>query len=150
MRKYIFLLFVIVVGFSVDDVQKEIITLEWSDKTGLAEGDAFVSFENGQVNVKPINLNYKDIGIQISGKHGFDKKMNYDLIFDVVGKSPFRRSIKSLKLGGHYVIAIPGILKILQGSCILWQKKHDFSSIFILSFPGSFFVGRKFRRAFFC
>ncbi len=56
MKKYIFLLFVIVVGFSVDDVQKEIITLEWSDKTGLAEGDAFVSFENTNLTDSPHEL----------------------------------------------------------------------------------------------
>ena len=56
MKKYIFLLFVILVGFSVDDVQKEIITLEWSESTGLAEGDAFVSFENANLIDSPYEL----------------------------------------------------------------------------------------------
>jgi len=45
--------------------------------------NAFLSFENGQVNVKPIPLKYKDIGLEISGNHSFDNKMNYDIIFDV-------------------------------------------------------------------
>ncbi|WP_346856519.1 type IX secretion system sortase PorU [uncultured Draconibacterium sp.] len=56
MKKYIFLLFVILVGFSVDDVQKEIITLKWSESTGLAEGDAFVSFENANLIDSPNEL----------------------------------------------------------------------------------------------
>jgi hypothetical protein len=44
MRRYIFLLFVIIAGFSVNDVQKEIITLEWSDITGriISEEDVLV------------------------------------------------------------------------------------------------------------
>lgn len=53
------------------------------NKLNLNEVTGIFSFENGQVNVKPINLNYKDIGMQISGKHGFDQKMNYDIVFDV-------------------------------------------------------------------
>lgn len=49
MKKNIFLLFIIVVGFSVGDVQKELITLKW-DKTysdDLQHGDQFFfNFEN--------------------------------------------------------------------------------------------------------
>ena len=42
-----------------------------------------LSFENGQVTVKPIPIKYKDIGIEIGGKHSFDKTMSYDVVFDV-------------------------------------------------------------------
>jgi len=53
------------------------------NKLNLQEATGLFSFENGQVNVKPIQLNYEDIGMQISGKHGFDQTMDYDIIFDV-------------------------------------------------------------------
>ncbi|MEE9409280.1 MAG: AsmA-like C-terminal region-containing protein [Polaribacter sp.] len=54
-----------------------------TDKLNLDGINALLSFENGQVNVKPIPLKYKDIGIEISGNHSFDNKMNYDIVFDV-------------------------------------------------------------------
>jgi NADPH:quinone reductase-like Zn-dependent oxidoreductase len=44
----------------------------------------------------------------------------YDVIFDVVGKSPFSRSIRSLKQNGHYLIANPRLSKMLRG---LWISK---------------------------
>ncbi|MDN5202703.1 NAD(P)-dependent alcohol dehydrogenase [Fulvivirgaceae bacterium BMA10] len=49
-----------------------------------------------------------------------ERGKKYDIIFDVVGKSPFSRSIRSLKENGHYVIAIPSLFKILRG---LWISK---------------------------
>jgi ribosome-associated translation inhibitor RaiA len=52
-------------------------------KLNLNEVSALFSFNNGAVSVKPFNMNYKDIGIQIGGKHGFDNSMNYDITFDV-------------------------------------------------------------------
>jgi hypothetical protein len=52
-------------------------------KLNLNEVSALFSFNNGAVSVKPFRMNYKDIGIQIGGKHGFDNSMNYDITFDV-------------------------------------------------------------------
>lgn len=46
MKKYIFLLFVVIVGFSANDVQKEIITLDWTETSGRIENGALVFFEN--------------------------------------------------------------------------------------------------------
>jgi hypothetical protein len=43
----------------------------------------------------------------------------YDVIFDVAGKSPFARSIKSLKKGGRYILANPGLSHIVRG---LWTS----------------------------
>lgn len=58
MKKYILLLFIIVVGFSVNDVKKEIITLEWTETVGAVDNDAFVFFENTDLqkaeNVLPV------------------------------------------------------------------------------------------------
>jgi len=53
------------------------------DKLNLDGINALLSFENGYVNVKPIPLKYKDIGMLISGHHSFDNSMNYDIVFDV-------------------------------------------------------------------
>ncbi len=39
----------------------------------------------------------------------------YDLIFDVVGKSPFWRSVRSLTPNGCYLLAIPTLLKSMRG-----------------------------------
>ena len=45
--------------------------------------NALFTFNNGEVSVKPIDLKYKDIGIVIDGKHGFDNTMNYNVVFDL-------------------------------------------------------------------
>ncbi|OLS22266.1 MAG: Alcohol dehydrogenase [Candidatus Heimdallarchaeota archaeon LC_3] len=39
----------------------------------------------------------------------------YDFILDLISKSPFSRSIKSLKQKGHYLIANPGLSKMVRG-----------------------------------
>lgn len=39
----------------------------------------------------------------------------YDVIFDVVGKSPFSRSLNSLKENGRYILANPGLSQIIRG-----------------------------------
>jgi hypothetical protein len=54
-----------------------------TDKLNLDGINALLSFENGNVNVKPIPLKYKDIGVLVSGSHSFDNAMNYDIVFDV-------------------------------------------------------------------
>jgi hypothetical protein len=54
-----------------------------TDKLNLDGINALLSFENGHVNVKPIPLKYKDIGMVVSGSHSFDNAMNYDIVFDV-------------------------------------------------------------------
>lgn len=54
-----------------------------ADKLNLDGINAYLSFTNGTVNVKPIPLKYKDIAIEISGNHSFDQSINYDILFDV-------------------------------------------------------------------
>lgn len=43
----------------------------------------------------------------------------YDIIFDTIGKSPFSRSLRSLKQGGYYLLANPGLRDIVRG---LWTS----------------------------
>jgi hypothetical protein len=45
-----------------------------------------LSFQNGKVNVKPFDIKYQDIAVNIGGTHGFDQTMNYNLKFDVPAK----------------------------------------------------------------
>ena len=43
----------------------------------------------------------------------------YDVIFDVVGKSSFSRSVRSLKQNGRYILANPRLLPMVRG---LWTS----------------------------
>lgn len=45
-----------------------------------------LSFEDGKVSVKPFQLKYKDIDIDIAGSHGLDQKMDYKAVFNVPAK----------------------------------------------------------------
>ena len=45
-----------------------------------------LSFENGQVKVKPFTLNYKDIAVNVDGSHTFDKKLNYKATMELPAK----------------------------------------------------------------
>ncbi|OBX23855.1 MULTISPECIES: AsmA-like C-terminal region-containing protein [Bizionia] len=56
------------------------------DKLDLKDLKTNLTFSDGQVNIKPFMLKYKDIDIAIGGSHGFDQTMNYDLAFDVPAK----------------------------------------------------------------
>lgn len=55
-------------------------------KINLNDLKAALTFKDGKVNVKPFNINYKDIKATIGGTHGFDQSMNYNLKFDVPAK----------------------------------------------------------------
>ncbi|WP_334058421.1 AsmA-like C-terminal region-containing protein [Polaribacter sp. P097] len=45
--------------------------------------NAYFSFDNGVVNIKPIPLKYKDVGIEIYGNHTFENSIDYKVNFDV-------------------------------------------------------------------
>lgn len=55
-------------------------------KLNLNDVKATLSFENGKVNVKPFDIKYQDIAINVGGTHGFDQTMNYNVKFDVPAK----------------------------------------------------------------
>jgi len=54
----------------------------------------------------------------------------YDVIFDIVGKSSFSRSIRSLKQNGRYLLANPGLSQMVQGqwTSITSSKKVIFGA----------------------
>lgn len=49
----------------------------------------------------------------------------YDVIFDVAGKSPFARSVRSLNKGGRYILANPGLSHILRGPWTLLSSGRN-------------------------
>ena len=56
------------------------------DKLNFDDLKTKLVIENGLVNVKPFNVKYKDIAIQVAGSHGFDKTLNYKAVLDVPAK----------------------------------------------------------------
>ena len=55
-------------------------------KINLNDLKAALTFENGRVNVKPFDIKYQDIKINIGGSHGFDQSMTYNVKLDVPAK----------------------------------------------------------------
>jgi hypothetical protein len=55
-------------------------------KLNLNDVKASLSFKDGKVALKPMNLKYEDINMTVGGTHGFDQSMNYDVKFDVPAK----------------------------------------------------------------
>ena len=56
------------------------------NKVNLNDVKAALSFKDGKVNVKPFDIKYQDITVNVGGTHGFDQSMNYNLKFDVPAK----------------------------------------------------------------
>ncbi|ESU29472.1 putative outer membrane protein [Flavobacterium limnosediminis JC2902] len=56
------------------------------NKLNLNDVKVALAFDNGRVNVKPIDLKYQDVKVTVGGTHGFDQSMNYNLKFDVPAK----------------------------------------------------------------
>lgn len=55
-------------------------------KLNLNDLKAALTFKDGKVNVKPFDIKYQDIKVNVGGQHGFDQTMNYNLKLDVPAK----------------------------------------------------------------
>lgn len=55
-------------------------------KLNLNDLKANLTFKDGKVNVKPFDIKYQDIKVNVGGEHGFDQSMNYNIKFDVPAK----------------------------------------------------------------
>jgi hypothetical protein len=55
-------------------------------KLNLKDLKTALTFKDGKVNIKPFELKYQDIKMNIGGQHGFDQNMNYNLKFDLPAK----------------------------------------------------------------
>ncbi|AWI24718.1 AsmA-like C-terminal region-containing protein [Flavobacterium pallidum] len=47
---------------------------------------AYLTFKDGKVSLKPIELKYQDIKVNLQGQHGFDQSLTYNVGFDVPAK----------------------------------------------------------------
>jgi len=56
------------------------------DEIDLSNIKTKLTFTDGMVQIAPMNFNIKGIDFQVSGTHGFDMQMNYDLKLDVPAK----------------------------------------------------------------
>jgi hypothetical protein len=56
------------------------------NKLNLEKVKTYITFQDGNVVLKPFTMKYEDINIQVDGTHGFDQSMNYNLTFDVPAK----------------------------------------------------------------
>lgn len=56
------------------------------DKLDLKDIKTKLEFADGKVAVQPFDFKYKDIAIEVSGAHGFDKTINYNAVFNVPAK----------------------------------------------------------------
>ncbi len=56
------------------------------DKLNLKDLKTKLEFANGKVSVKPFQLKYEDITIDVSGSHGFNKNLDYSAVFNVPAK----------------------------------------------------------------
>ncbi len=100
------------------------------DKLDLNDLKTNLTFSDGQVNIKPFMLQYKDIDIAIGGSHGFDQTMNYDLAFNVPAKylgSDINRLIGKINDPEVNKISIP-ITANLQGTFKSPKISTDLSS----------------------
>ncbi len=55
-------------------------------KIDLSNLKTKLTFNDGMVQIAPFDFNIKDINVTVSGSHGFDMAMNYDLKMDVPAK----------------------------------------------------------------
>lgn len=55
-------------------------------KINLNDVKIGLTFNDGKVNIKPFDLKYQDIKVNVGGQHGFDQNMNYNVKLDVPAK----------------------------------------------------------------
>ncbi len=80
------------------------------DKLDLKDIKTKLDFADGKVAVKPFDFKYKDIEIEVSGAHGFDKTLNYNAVFNVPAKylgSEVNRLIGQINDAEVSTISIP-------------------------------------------
>src|SRR5690606_12180636 len=100
------------------------------DKLNLKDLKTKLEFANGKVSVKPFQLQYEDINIDISGSHGFDKTMAYSAVFNVPAKylgSDVNRLIGKIDNTQANNISIP-VTASIGGTYTSPSVKTDLSS----------------------
>ncbi len=100
------------------------------NKLNLKDLKTKLNFNNGNVDIKPFNIKYEDIDIQVSGAHNFNKTMNYGVVFNVPAKylgSDINRLIGKINDPEVNKIAIP-VTANITGTFTNPSIKTDLSS----------------------
>lgn len=87
-------------------------------------------FSNGNVKVKPFNIKYQDIDIEVSGSHNFDKTLSYNAVLNVPAKylgSDINRLIGKIDDASTNNITIP-VTAIISGTYIKPSVKTDLTA----------------------
>ncbi len=85
------------------------------DKLDLKDLKTVLSFADGKVQVKPFNLKYKDIDMEVSGSHSFDRQLQYQTVMNVPAKylgSEINQLIAKIDDTGLEDLTIPVTAKI--------------------------------------
>ena len=96
----------------------------------LSDLKTALSFDNGAVQVKPFTVNYKDIAVNVSGSHNFEKELQYQATLDVPAKylgSEVNNLIAQLDESDMENLTIPVVANI-GGSYANPTVKTDLSS----------------------
>ncbi len=100
------------------------------DKLNLKDLKTKLEFANGKVSVKPFQLNYEDITIDVSGSHGFDKNLDYNAVFNVPAKylgSDVNQLIGKINDDEAKNISIP-VTANIGGSYLMPKVETDLTS----------------------
>ncbi len=96
----------------------------------LSDLKTALSFDNGAVQVKPFTLNYKDVAVNVSGSHNFEKELQYQATLDVPAKylgSEVNKLLAQLDESDVAGLTIPVVANI-GGSYTSPTVKTDLSS----------------------
>ena len=107
-------------------------TLNFIDFKKLNINDLKTKFEfnDGKVVVKPFNITYDEIAIEVSGSHSFDKTLDYKAVFNVPAKylgSEVNRLIGKINDKSVNVVSIP-ITANITGTYTVPSVKTDLTS----------------------
>ncbi len=97
------------------------------DKLDLSGLKTSLSFDQGQVKVKPFTLRYEDVAIEFSGGHSFTNALDYQLTFNVPAKymgEDVNRLLASIEDDSLEDITVPVIAQ-LGGSYSKPELKTD-------------------------
>ncbi len=96
-------------------------------KLDLKDFKTALSFKNGTVVLKPFQIQYDDIAIEVAGAHGFDQTLNYKATFNVPAKY-FGNDVGALlsKLSDDDIknVKVP-VLANIMGNMLKPQIKTD-------------------------
>ena len=99
-------------------------------KLDLKDLQTKLSFDNGQVTVKPFDIKYKDIKMTVGGSHTFSNTMNYQIVLDVPAKylgSDVNNLINKINDPAVNTLTIP-VTASISGNTLKPQVTTDLTS----------------------